>query len=182
MWRRGGAGPLRLILQSACDGMGRSRAAVRAARSTVTTEGNLMRSLICAVSMMGLLVIAGIVSQKASAVDDEPASIEKIMESLHKGRKSPFAILKTALKSASPDWAVIQKESKTYAKYAPDLPKNDPPKGDKESFKRMAKAFADSAKKLEGAAEKEDLAAARSAFHKIGTLCKSCHDAHKEEE
>jgi cytochrome c556 len=155
---------------------------VRAARPTVTNKGYLMRSLICAVSLMGLLVIAGIVSQKASADGDEPASIEKIMEALHKGRKSPIATIKTALKSASPDWATLQKVSKTYAKYAADLPKYDPPKGDKESFKTMARAFADSAKKLEDAAQREDLVAARSAFHKIDTSCKSCHDAHKEED
>ena len=140
-----------------------------------------MRSLICALSVMGLVVIAGIIGQKASATGDEPASVEKIMETLHKGRKSTFATVKTALKSASPDWPLIQKESKIYAKYAADLPKNDPPKGDSASFKRMAKAFADSAKKLEDAAQKEDLAAAKSALHKLGTLCESCHDAHKEE-
>ncbi|MBV8487697.1 MAG: cytochrome c [Planctomycetaceae bacterium] len=140
-----------------------------------------MRSLICAVSVMSLLVVAGIVGQKASATGDEPASIEKIMETLHKGRKSPLATIKTALKSATPDWALIQKESKTYAKYAADLPKNDPPKGDSASFKSLAKVFADSAKKLDDAAQREDLAAAKSALHRIGTLCKSCHDAHKEE-
>jgi cytochrome c556 len=159
-----------------------ARATVRAARPTVTHKECLMRSVIIALSVMGLLVIAGIICQKASAVDDEPASIEKIMEALHKGRKSPVATLKTALKSSSPDWALIQKESKTYAKYAAYLPKNDPPKGDKDSFKTMARAFADSAKMLEEAAQREDLEAARSAFHKIGTSCKSCHDAHREED
>ena len=141
-----------------------------------------MRSVIIALSVMGLLVIAGIICQKASAVDDEPASIEKIMEALHKGRKSPVATLKTALKSSSPDWALIQKESKLYAKYAADLPKNEPPKGDKESFEKMAKAFADSAKKLEDAARREDLPAVKAAFGKIRTSCNSCHDAHKKEE
>ncbi len=138
-----------------------------------------MRSLICAVSAMCLLVIAGVVSRGAS--DETPATIEKIMDTLHKGKKSASSVLKTALKSSSPDWATIQKEAKAYSKYAADLPKNDPPKGDPAAFKKLAKAFAANAKALNEAAEKEDLAAAKAAFAKNGASCKTCHAAHKED-
>ena len=69
-----------------------------------------------------------------------------------------MATLKGALKSQSPDWAVVQKETKTYAKFAADMPKNDPPKGDAASYKKLAKAFASNAKALDDAAKKEDLA------------------------
>ncbi|MGO8902417.1 MAG: cytochrome c [Isosphaeraceae bacterium] len=138
-----------------------------------------MRSLICTASVMCLLVIAGIVSRGAS--DEPPATIEKIMDTLHKGEKSANAVLKKALKSQSPDWATVRKESRTYSKFAADLPKNDPPKGDPAAFKKLAKAFAANAKALSDAAEKEDLAAANAAFRKIGGSCKSCHDAHKED-
>jgi cytochrome c556 len=142
-------------------------------------EENLMRSLICIASAMCLLVIAGVVSRGAS--DETPATIEKIMDTLHKGKKSTLAALKTALKSQSPDWATVQKESKTYSKFATDLPKNDPPKGDPAAFKKLAKALVANAKTLNDAAEKEDLAAANAALRKIGGSCKSCHDAHKED-
>jgi cytochrome c556 len=127
-----------------------------------------------------MLAIVGVTSWSASA-DDEPASIEKIMEALHKGRKSAQGTLKVALKSASPDWKVIQKESKTYAKVAAGLPKFDPPKGDAASFKKLAKAFAANAKTLEESAAKEDLAATKAAFGKLGGSCMGCHEAHKEE-
>jgi cytochrome c556 len=138
-----------------------------------------MRSLICTVSVMCLIVIAGVVSRGAN--DDAPATIEKIMDTLHKGKKSALSTLKTALKSQSPVWATVQKETKAYNKLAADLPKNDPPKGDSAAFKKLARAFAANAKTLNEAAEKEDLAATNAALRKIGGSCKSCHDAHKED-
>ena len=113
--------------------------------------------------------------------DDSPATIEKIMDTLHKGKKSAMSTLKTALKSQSPDWALIKKEAKTYNKFAADLPKNDPPKGDSAAFKKLAKAFASNAKAVSDAAEKEDLTAVNAALGKIGCSCKTCHDAHKDD-
>ena len=107
-----------------------------------------MKNLICAASVMSLLVLIGVVSRTSGAAADDAAKIDKIMESLHKGRTSPLAKLKTALKSQSPDWSTIQKQAKTYVKYAVDLPKNDPPKGDAAAFKKLATAFATNAKAL----------------------------------
>jgi cytochrome c556 len=140
-----------------------------------------MKSLICAASMMCLVLAIGVASRTVGAADDAPATIDKIMDTLHKGKKSTISTLKTALKSPSPNWSTVQKETKTYAKYAADLPKNDPPKGDAAGFKKLAKAFAGYAKTLDEAAQKEDLAAAKTAFGKIGGSCKSCHEAHKED-
>jgi hypothetical protein len=138
-----------------------------------------MRSLICTASVMCLVVIGGVMTRGAS--DDAPASIGKIMDTLHKGKKSASAVLKSALASPSPDWGKIQKESKIYLKYATDLPKNDPPKGDSAAFKKLAKAFATNAKAVNDAAEKEDQAAASAALKKNGSMCKTCHEAHKED-
>jgi cytochrome c556 len=138
-----------------------------------------MKSLICGASMLALLLVAGVVSQTAGAADDEHPTIEKIMESLHKGRTSPIATLKGALKSSSPDWSTIQKQSATYAKLAGEMPANDPPKGDAASFKKLARAYAANAKDLDSAAKKEDLAATKTAFGKIGSSCMACHKAHR---
>ena len=131
--------------------------------------------------MTCLLVAIGVVNRTVGAADDAPATIDKIMEILHKGKKSSASVIRAALKSPSPDWSVVQKETKTYAKYAADLPKNDPPKGDAADFKKLAKAFAGYAKNLDDAAKKEDLASAKAAMGKLGGSCKSCHDAHKDE-
>ncbi len=140
-----------------------------------------MKSLICGVGVLFTVAVVGLTSWSASADDDAPASIEKIMETLHKGRKSAAGTLKVALKSASPDWAVVKKESKTYAKFAAELPKFDPPKGDAASFKKLAKAFASDAKELDASATKEDLPATKAAFRKLGGACMGCHEAHKED-
>jgi cytochrome c556 len=141
-----------------------------------------MKSLICAASIACLLVVAAVASRPAGAADDAKAnSIEKIMERLHKGKNAPLSVLKTAVKSQSPDWAKIQKQSKTLATVSADLPKFDPPKGDAASFKKLAKAYASNAKDLDTAAKKEDLAETKTALRKIGSSCMGCHDAHKEE-
>jgi cytochrome c556 len=154
---------------------------VASLRQVIHSKGASMKSLICGASVLTMLALVGATSWSAGAADDSPASIDKIMETLHKGRRSPLSTLKAALKSPSPDWAVVQKQSKTYAKVAADLPKNDPPKGDAASFKKLAKAFAANAKTLEESAAKEDLAATKAAFGKLGSACMTCHDAHKEE-
>jgi cytochrome c556 len=141
-----------------------------------------MKSLICAVSIACLLVVAAVASRPAGAADDKKAdSIVKIMDKLHKGKNSCMGVLKVALKSQSPDWTKIKKESKTFATVSADLPKFDPPKGDAASFKKLAKAYASNAKGLQTSAEKEDLGATKAAFRKLGGSCQACHDAHKEE-
>jgi cytochrome c556 len=140
-----------------------------------------MKTLVCGVGVLFTVAIVGATSWSASADDAKPESIEKIMEILHKGRKSALGTLKVALKSASPDWAVVKKESKTYAKTAAELPRFNPPKGDAESFKKLAKALAANGKTLEQSAAKEDLAGTKAAFGKISGSCMGCHEAHKED-
>jgi cytochrome c556 len=139
-----------------------------------------MKSLICVASIASLLVVAAVVSRPAGAADDGKAdSIEKIMEKLHKGKNSPLAVLKTALKKQSPEWTKVQKESKTFATVSADLPKFDPPKGDSASFKKLAKAYASNAKALDSAAKKEDLGETKAALKKLNGSCMGCHEAHK---
>ncbi len=141
-----------------------------------------MKSLICAASIACLLVVAAVASRPVGAADDEKTdSIVKIMDKLHKGKNSSLGILKVALKSQSPDWAKVKKESKTFATVSADLPKFDPPKGEAASYKKLAKAYASNAKTLQTAAEKEDLDATKAAFRKLGGSCQACHDAHKED-
>ena len=110
---------------------------------------------------MCLLVIAGVVSRSATTNPRPPS--QKIMDTLHKGKKSASSVLKTALKSESPDWATIQKEAKTYSKYAADLQKNDPPKGDAGCVQETGQGVRLQRQGANDAANKEDLAAAKAA-------------------
>ena len=107
--------------------------------------------------------------------------VKKIMDVLHKGAKSHLSKAKAALKGDSPNWAEVLKDSKAIAKYGAYLAKNDPEKGDKADWEKLAKAYASTAKTLEAAAEKEDLTKARAATKKLSSSCKACHDAHKDE-
>ncbi len=125
-----------------------------------------------------VLVILG-ATVLAATDDDKTPTIEEIMQKLHKGGNSPLGKLKKAVASSSPDWKAIQKSTKTIATLGASLPKNEAPKGDQEAYKKLAEAYATNAKALDDAAKEEDLAAAKAALRKIGTSCKSCHDAHK---
>jgi cytochrome c556 len=140
-----------------------------------------MRSLICAASVLGFLGVAGWLSHTAGAANqDEIPSIEKIMKTLH-GKKGHLKAVQAELKRQSPDWPKVDKEAKTIVKFGGFLTKNDPPRGEKSSFEKLAKSYETHAKFLEKAAEKENLKGAREAMKKLGNTCKACHDAHKEQ-
>jgi cytochrome c556 len=150
-------------------------------QSTLILE-NPMRSLMCVASVLCFLAVAGWVSHTAGAAsDDETPSIEKIMEKLHKGKTAPLSVVKAQLKSDSPDWAKLDEEAKVMVKFGAFLAKNDPPRGEKSSFEKLAKSYESHVKALKKAVEKEDLTGARAALKKIGGTCKACHTAHKEQ-
>ncbi len=139
-----------------------------------------MRSLMCVASVLVLLAVAGLVSHPVGAAsDDETPSIKKIMATLHKGTKAPVNNVKALLKSETPEWSKVEKDAEIIVKFAAFLPKNDPPKGEKESYEKLAKAYEKSAKALKTAAEKEELKAARAASKKLSESCKACHAVHK---
>ncbi len=140
-----------------------------------------MRSLICAAGVLAVMAFACLAGGSAGASDDddETPTIKTVMEKLHKGAKSPVNNLKAALKANAPDWESVQKEAKLVKKYGDALPKNDPPRGKKEAYEKLAKAYASSAKSLEEAAEKENLKGARDALKKIQGSCTACHKSHR---
>ncbi len=139
-----------------------------------------MRALICGAAALAILVVAGLVSGPAGASsDDEVPTIKKIMSKLHKGRNAPLTTVKAALNTDSPDWTKVKKDAKVFATFGAALPKNDPPKGDKESYTKLAKDYASATKSLEESADKEDLTGSKDAFKKIQNSCKACHQSHK---
>jgi cytochrome c556 len=140
-----------------------------------------MRSLFCAASVAALLTVAGWACRPADGAndDEEKTSIKKIMDTLHKGAGAPIATVKTELKNDSPDWAKVQKDAKLLAKFGALLSANEPPRGAKASFEKLAKNYATNAKALQEATDKEDLKGARDAAKKLGSSCMPCHQAHK---
>ena len=129
----------------------------------------------------GLLALGvlGLALTTAGARDDETPTIKKIMQVLNKGGKAQSAKLKKELGNASPDWTAIQASAKEFATFGPELVKNEPPKGDAESWKKLAGAYGVESKALDTAAEKKDLTAVKAAFDKLSMACMTCHKAHK---
>jgi cytochrome c556 len=139
-----------------------------------------MKSLLTALSVMMVVIGAGLVAGHVDAArEPEVPPIKKIMSTLHKGKKAAGSVLKAELSAEKPDWAVIKKSAKLFGTYGPSLAKNDPPKGDKAAFEKLATAYGKSSEELAKAAEKEDLPEVKAAFGKIGSSCGACHKAHR---
>ncbi len=132
-----------------------------------------MKRIACVATMVTTMAVL------AGARTQDSATIKEVMDTLHKGDSAPLAKLKKAMKAESPDWSEVQKLTKDFEKYGAFLEKNDPPRGEKADFEKLAKAYYKNAKALDDAAKAEDKDKAQSALNKIGASCKNCHAAHK---
>ncbi len=83
-------------------------------------------------------MVAFVVPVAALAFDDETPTIKTVMAKLHKGSTSQTNVLKKQAQANPPDWEAISKTTKDFVILGAALAKNDPPKGDKESWKKLA--------------------------------------------
>jgi cytochrome c553 len=129
----------------------------------------------------GLTVLAVLaVALGWASADDKTPSIKDIMTKAHKGGDSLIEKLGKELKADEPKWDDVQKETKELVDLGSALGKNDPPKGEKESWAKLTKQYVDEAKVLDGAAQKKDKAAAAEAQKTLKTYCAACHKEHKK--
>jgi hypothetical protein len=110
---------------------------------------------------------------------EEGPTVKMIMTKAHKGSDSQLQRVGKQLRGDDPDWAAVQKSSKTLVKLGTDLTRAKPPKGEKESWARLSGAYLKNVKALSAAAEKKDRTAAIDAFKQVTGLCLKCHKAHK---
>ena len=129
--------------------------------------------------ILGLVALA--VPVAAFAFDDETPTIKKVMGQLHKGSKSESSVLKKQVAETPPDWEAIGKTTKDFVILGAALAKNDPPKGDKEAWKKLATQYFETAKELDDAATAKDLDKVKAAQKTMGASCKTCHAAHKDD-
>lgn len=134
-----------------------------------------MKKLACVASVLAVVAASSL----AATDEQETPTIKEVMQKLHKGANSPLAKLKTALKADTPDWTSIQSLTKDFEKLGASLARNDPPKGEKADFKKLADDYYKNAKALNGAAKEENKADAQAAFKKVSSSCAACHKAHK---
>jgi hypothetical protein len=106
-------------------------------------------------------------------------TVSDIMQKVNKRKGGLHSAVGEALKADPVDWPAVQKETKEYAALAEFLGKNDPPQGDKASWESLTKEYAESARALHAAAEKQNKAAALEVHGRISKSCMTCHRSHK---
>ena len=138
----------------------------------------MVRKTLLAILALALLLV----NRPAGAGTADAPTVKEIM----KKANSPtgiYANLGQDLKDDNPSWPDIQQEAKDLAKLASQLRQATPPRGDKDSWDKLTKAYADNAKTLAQATAKMDQAAARAAWATMGgDACKTCHKAHRPPE
>src|SRR4051812_37384461 len=107
-----------------------------------------MKRLACGAVMLALVGIGLI---PVGAAEDEVPSIKQIMVKLTKGKTSLTPKIGAELKKSDPKWETLQTQTAEYVKFADYMEQNDPPKGNKDEWKDVAKAFAVDAKELDDA-------------------------------
>ncbi len=138
-----------------------------------------MKRLTCVVLVLGVSSLSGLANRFARSDDEKTPTIKEVMQKLHKGPNAELSKLKKDLAAESPDWSDIKEKAKEIETYGAALPKNAPPKGEKEDWKKLADSYHDYAKKLNAAAKKEDKDGVTAAFSKLSSSCAACHKAHK---
>ena len=138
-----------------------------------------MKRVTCVVLSLGVLSLSGLANRYARSDDEKTPTIKEVMQKLHKGPNAALSKLKKDLAAESPDWSDIQAKAKDIETYGAALPKNDPPKGEKDDWKKLADSYYENAKKLNTAAKKDDKEGVTSAFSKLSNSCAACHKAHK---
>jgi hypothetical protein len=150
------------------------------------------RSVPLQVALLGLIIILAGCSKKeeTSAPPKQGPSINppappggmsssetgKLMSKIGRGLNMA---LRTDLEADPTPWDKIQPKTKEYAQLASELGKHDPPKGDKESWKKSTSAFAGDAAALDSAAQAKKLDDAKAAYSKLNNACNACHNEHR---
>jgi hypothetical protein len=106
-------------------------------------------------------------------------TIKQIMGVLTKGSTSLTPVIGKELEADPIPWETVQSQTKEYARLAGELGKNEPPKGEKESWASLTLAWAEAATALDKASQAKDADAALDAHGKLAGSCMTCHRAHR---
>jgi len=135
----------------------------------------------CRLAAALFLGVAGL-SGYIRAEKDVAPSLSDIMRKLNGGTNSMTRNLELDLKEDEPDWEAIQESTAEYTKLVAGLQKGTPRKGDKASWEKLAKGYADNARALDAAARKKDRKTASAVLARIKNACNACHQAHRPKD
>jgi hypothetical protein len=108
-----------------------------------------------------------------------PSGISKVMSKRSNGVDYLTPLIGKALEADPPAWDTIEPQAKEYAKLAKTLPDSEPPRGSKESWTKLATAFATTAESLDKAVSAKDRNAALDAHARLTESCMECHREHR---
>ena len=129
-----------------------------------------MKNLLCLAIVAAAVGIGG---HLAAADKDKPKyKIVMIMTKAHKGGPNSLRNKVLAGKASKDELNML-------VELYEELGKNTPPKGDKESWKKLSLAFADSAADLDKAAQAKDKETAVAALDGLQNSCMGCHRQHR---
>jgi cytochrome c556 len=114
------------------------------------------------------------------AADDKVPAVDEIMEKAHASKTGLRAKIGDEVKKPNPDWATVQKQAKEFVSLADALAKNEPPKGPKDSWQKLAKEYAEQVKELQKAVDKKDAKGVTAMNQKLNNNCMGCHDVHRD--
>jgi cytochrome c556 len=127
-----------------------------------------------------LLLLAGLAAGvgylgAANAQEEKvkPENIKGCMVFQNKVRKDLAAQAKKG------NWESIQKQTDDWLEVAKTLSSQDPPKGDKASWKALTDKYAATVKSIDAAADKKDAAGLNKGLAQIGAMCQGCHTKHR---
>lgn len=110
---------------------------------------------------------------------DGKLTVKDIMKRVNKGPESLFPMVRKGLNADNPDWAALQKQAKEIADLAASLGKQDPPRGEKGTWLKFSKEYAESTKAMSDAAQKMDKQGMIGVHGKLTQACSACHNAHR---
>ncbi len=135
-----------------------------------------MKSWIVALTVA--VISAGAVA--VGAFEDETYDNETVMKTLFNKKSGKFSTdLKKQIEASPTNWEALQKTTEEIAKYGKALGNNEPEKGSKDSFKKLAGKLGENTKALDDAADAKDLDKVKASKKTIEASCKACHSAHR---
>jgi cytochrome c556 len=137
----------------------------------------MYRLLVLAGVLSLAVVVAQVQAQDKDTKSDKPKSIGAIMKKAHAGDEALRSAVTKALKAKDFDKALSP--MKAWVALATHLNTFDPPRGNKESWKKLTKEYGQEVTGLAKAIQRKDTDAALATLKVINASCGDCHKAHR---
>jgi len=135
----------------------------------------MKRSFVLAFAL-GLAICVVNVRAEEKEKDKKEITIKDVMKA-HAKDKGHLAKSRAAVKGKK--WEDAAEVAKEWVVLAEALAKAEPPKGEAESWKKLAGSYEKAVKTFAEAAKAEDAKKANGALGYLGGSCAACHKAHK---